>query len=794
MRPFLLALFIVSLSAADPLADIDRTFFPATTAGEINPTRPAAFTFTMVSPGSVAERGGLKVGDEMLAIQGREVWSQGEFNLLRYALPPSTYSLDLIVRRGGELTEVTLQGIDGSWRLGYASNGMRPGAGRRDRSDRLIALGARIDDEVAHAYGLFPLRAIAQLEAIQHETGGKDIPWLVNLLTTYRACVLGDWEAISEPVEIDNPLFARLDGFWRLVAERRHITELPIRFNSQAYGEPEWFMALYYPWPLGHLPEYGSLVDLPDHISDALIAVAERGAPPQGAEFNRAMQRAFRDLQDQLPGNAGNYLGYCAMALLDNRRHGGWPFRHEDVWKKKDRKAVRARIEAWVAEDEQPYHLIGHYGLAALAAMDGDSKRAEAAVTALTKRSPYLAWRACSTGSHAARMHNKHRLRTMFRQWNQQKIWNVSDTSIYRFLRDRSSRFNDATGGGGWLSDGVPGEAAVSSDLLARALQQAYFRPKSWGNSFGKLRDSMMEVSWNLASGYPDAGEEAVVAFSDMHKRVPDMPPIPVLAGLRHAAAGRFDLAEYHIEMAKAVYSQGNGGQFLELLEQLLGNIRSGTEGLNAEQIAAINKANITTLTEGGLTLTGRLLDGKRVGPWTATTATGHKAWKGMYFENQPNGLWQHFNADGDLLAQGWTKGKQALGPWKLYSQGEVRAEGLVSGGKAGALVPTGPWVGYHPNGKRAWQGGFVDGSPRDWWCWWDTNGQLLRWSHFDKKGREKALGVWSTEGTAQPIPEQTSGFPKELEAGLALKSQNVKKDDPQTKDPTPAPAGADDF
>ncbi|MBA3461854.1 MAG: hypothetical protein H0T46_17975 [Deltaproteobacteria bacterium] len=110
-----------------------------------------------------------------------------------------------------------------------------------------------------------------------------------------------------------------------------------------------------------------------------------------------------------------------------------------------------------------------------------------------------------------------------------------------------------------------------------------------------------------------------------------------------------------------------------------------------------------------------KVLDGERVvgkgamksgrGAWTSFYATGEKLAEGRYVANAPEGRWKMFHRSGNLAAEGVFDGGTRVGKWRFYYDTPAKAAMAVGRfGGDGSVI--GRWQHYDAEGKllaRTW-------------------------------------------------------------------------------------------
>lgn len=164
----------------------------------------------------------------------------------------------------------------------------------------------------------------------------------------------------------------------------------------------------------------------------------------------------------------------------------------------------------------------------------------------------------------------------------------------------------------------------------------------------------------------------------------------------------------------------------------------------------------------------GEYKDGMKIGEWVWYHPNGEMEQKGKFTKKgKPDGLWRwwydnkqlereetyvkgkeegdivEYFESGKLMTKGQFEEGMETGKWE-YDNGDYKEEGNYKNG-----VKDGLWIGYYDNGngKKAFEGSFVDGNPHGKHIYWYDNGQVKRegeyimgneegtWKHFNEDG-----------------------------------------------------------
>lgn len=327
-------------------ADWNDSFFGPSdvklTPAETQLFEQAGLRITYIDPKAPAGSADIRLGDHIVAFDGRTVWDDPEYYLVQWwgtQHPMAPIALTLI--RDHQIRTVTLKPVNAR-RVGFAIGQ------EREALDALLAEAKltydREQDPLSwRAWQQMPGRITAALlRWRQQQKGAVDFTWLRRLDEQYRALCRQDYAAAVHVAAFTAPTaeLSAYTGLLSRIAKRCAHEELAP--DAAALGTSPIALTLYYPWPLlvGPVAGPGVPADFATWIDKARLLPASNRHATDGSWVFGA------------PG-AGNtspdvewYLGTLRCAVLDPNRHGGWPFRHVCLSTPEKRQAIAAELDA----------------------------------------------------------------------------------------------------------------------------------------------------------------------------------------------------------------------------------------------------------------------------------------------------------------------------------------------------------------------------------------------------------------------------------------------------------------
>jgi hypothetical protein len=216
---------------------------------------PAAVVAAVVHD-SPAAAAGLAVGDRLLAVDGYRLHDQHELRLLRSAMSQGHDQETWTIVRDAKRMSLTISGL-----ASYGPSGatLADADDDADLSVRLAGLGTAVPDADAQELHWLPARirhAFSAWLAVHGEVRSlADAPWIAEWAATYLHVLRGEPVAPAAATAPDEFL-ARIDRFYRAVASAHAAGQLAN--DLDALGCDRWFFALYYPFPAGTVPAFGT--------------------------------------------------------------------------------------------------------------------------------------------------------------------------------------------------------------------------------------------------------------------------------------------------------------------------------------------------------------------------------------------------------------------------------------------------------------------------------------------------------------------------------------------------------
>lgn len=317
--------------AADEWADTCGPVDASALAAEARVIELTAPRVARINPGSAAQGMGLRVGDRLVGCDGLRIYGQGEWDLVRYNRPGPPGVMAVAVWRQGALLTLTTRSAEAVRRLG-ADFGDQPGL-----ENALTTLAAP-----ACGWQSFPRRdgaALLRWAATAPPTADRG--WITALAQLYAALAAQDWAAAARmEVQPPEPGLAALAAFYQRLARRHADGEQEP--DPQRLGQtPSWY-TIHYPYPTLVLPALGAFTHPDPAFMTGLAALRDDPADVRrdGAAAAEALERQADE----------SWYQFCVRkSLLDERNHGGWPYRYTDVWEDARRPGLIAGLRA-VAE------------------------------------------------------------------------------------------------------------------------------------------------------------------------------------------------------------------------------------------------------------------------------------------------------------------------------------------------------------------------------------------------------------------------------------------------------------
>lgn len=158
---------------------------------------------------------------------------------------------------------------------------------------------------------------------------------------------------------------------------------------------------------------------------------------------------------------------------------------------------------------------------------------------------------------------------------------------------------------------------------------------------------------------------------------------------------------------------------------------------------------------------------GKRKGNWTEYYASGEKMGMGPRNHTR-DGLWTFYGKDGQILGQYKFKGNDFMpNVCVVFEKGVKKEEGNCMSAlvkyepkedilKINPFLRSGEWKGYHPNGSKAWEGGFNLKMKQGKWKYYSEGGAVLSEGSYNM---DKKQGFWTETENGRTMTVEYDDF-----------------------------------
>lgn len=389
--------FLVDLGAVDDAAGRDPDLVAL-----------VAPRVTSVDDKLPAKAMGLKVGDRLIALDGIIAIGATEWELVRYR-HPTPDGLRIAVLRDYRIVHLQTDTVLPVRRVGFQFDHHLT-----EMTEALRRIGLAGPHDAVPVERFPPRAALALLRWHAHRQDGEPTAWIAELGLLFDDLIHQRWAAAAArpPVVVPDSAAAlqRLARFYRALAMRHAAGEQDI--DRSWHGERLLWFVIHYPYPVIRLPTPGDFTHPDPGFVEALSDIA---ALPSLQLLRRAAVDRLRPLDGE-----ENYDFRVRQSVIDPLRHGGWPFRHQEVYEGKTRPALVARLRRQAASDD-PQAVWSRY-LALQAGFvdaaergDGDALQAVSPEHAdIARRSPLLGHLAVVTLMASARMWDRQERRDRF--------------------------------------------------------------------------------------------------------------------------------------------------------------------------------------------------------------------------------------------------------------------------------------------------------------------------------------------------------------------------------------------
>lgn len=319
-------------------------------AAQVRLTCPVVVNVNRNGP---AERAGLRAGDVIVGLHGLRVVGSGEYGMVRWQHPDGERGMPLTVLRGSEV--LTLE--PKPWR--YRTMGFGFDEHPESLVGHLVARAGLPRDAGTDPFGFrawmqFPKRELlAILIWIGDGIGERDRSWLDALDRQHRALCAQDFAAAAAETVAGHP--AELDDLVRLYAAlaARH-AEGEIEPDPGRHGLDLISWVRLYPYPVITGPPIGALPPEMQPMGELMERLQRHPAWLGGDYDNRSWFLPGMGRGNEL---STRYMGSYGQALLDRKRHGGWPFRNHLLHQKESRDQMIAEFDAVQVPEDCRWYL-----------------------------------------------------------------------------------------------------------------------------------------------------------------------------------------------------------------------------------------------------------------------------------------------------------------------------------------------------------------------------------------------------------------------------------------------------
>ena len=601
----------------------------------------------------------------------------------------------------------------------------------------LAALGISGD---AASLDRIPGRVLAHLVA-----GGK-APWVATAVATWLAVEAGA-EVPPAGVPAADPFIARCEALWRTAADG---DPLP---DPWAWGVDPDFAALYLPYPAVPGPALGNFA-CTDQAFLKMVQDAVGQSPDASLPARR--QQAYRQV-DEGHGTT-RYLGQVKAAILDGDHHGGWPFRSRLIWEKPERLLVIEELRGMHARGGADQPLVA-LALIGPLVMENAGDELVTVVEQLRTVSPLLAWRAFVLAGRAAGRHPGGtqafaRLQDIDR--DRPFLIRPKRMAFYRLLLDRldlegRSMFADYD-----PVHGHPASLRADPAAVGLALSRWWDVEVEQGQERKVLVERLNHVAWWLAVDPRCIDAESARELADQ---------------LRHLQGRR--LHGFVLDTVAACAARG--GDFptaIRFQELAIANIRGDDHGFMARlalfrtQVPFAETEEFKLLPQrrereqwpdGTLKREGRrqIAGNQRFGWWRTFDEKGRLQEEQAWREDQPLGLVRRFHPNGGVQELGAYADGIKVGRWRTFdAAGRLLREEWWRGNKRDERTR---WsTVWHPDGKPAEAGPWLNNRQDGFWQAWRTNGTPASAGRYVQG---EPSGNWRTwDGAGKPVDRMLGG------------------------------------
>ena len=696
-----------------------------------------------VTAGLPAEQAGLRAGDRLLAIDGLRIHDQSELRLYQETLPYQAPQETWTVVREQELLEVVVSGLDANRNVGVRMIT----AEDQPTADKLLErCGIAVKAEDRALLQLMPGAVVHALQdwlAQQKPApAAAPAPWLAALCTLELQALRGE-TAIPAAVPVPVPLLASYDAFLRAVTAGRLQGDRDP--DLAAFGVDRFTAALWYPYSAAPALALGTPRLGHDELTRLLTALVDD--PAGSLDERRAAANPWTAFGAD--GSPDRFLGQVAASLLDDVRHGGWPFRSVLIANASTRAPIVEELQKRVAAKSEDADLAA-YALLGPLTMNGDVQGVLAAFAALRADSPYLAWRGARVVDFAAGRNGHEEVgKALEESLGHQPLLALPPCPrIYAYCLARSRWLRDQCDQADYSqAHGRPHIFRDRPDLLAAALgPDAAALDDQLGDGINEL-DTLNNLAWAVATDGCVLDPATAGAVGGEMRRLFGR---RLFYGYKDTVASCFARAgdtASAVRWESAAIGESAGriaGNELRNYQRRLAVYQSGqpfTE--HPAQLQPVRE----NFADGSMRNEGFTQNGKSSGHWLAHRPGGGLAIDGWMEDDKPCGLWKWIGANGKPERSGWAYQGQHIGSWlTFHANGELSSSGayLVMRGQEQRI---GLWEWRWDNGTLKEAGTFLRGRRSGHWRSWSADGTLE--SECDFANGAPVGGQWM--GSANP-------------------------------------------
>lgn len=637
---------------------------------------PSVAGIALVRPGMPAAALHLEAGDLAISTGGIRTTSQADF-VLAVRIAASRADNRGEYQRDGKTLPIRLPAFSAWGRWGI------------DLEDRPVGVPDGLAPTRVPAWTAMPVRV--RLAALRRIAAGGDRAWVDVLLNLRLAA--GDSTPPPDAVPaMPDAYLQRVADWWRACALAKGLPT-PCDDAGEAL-----FRAAHLAWPVESAPAAGK-PSTGDAATDAILLAMAGPKAPATDELKAAGSRLANGGLAKPTGEAGTYLGQCLAAVIDPDSHGGWPYRSWLVWEPAARAKVVAGLDA--VQDPALTQLVA-LGRIGPAVMDGDEKALLGALATLHQGSPWLAQRALRIACHAASMHRKTPWITGRLLASDNPVLTPAMRARLRWLAERGGDVDDVFGGAPGALDALP----ATWRHHAQWRQQA----QTGRNLAGALNHLVWGIATDPAGLDPDSAiplaRQLVLASADgvQHWQADTIAAAFARGGLKDDAVW-WELAALTLARS-ARMADKDRDTAVSGYSGRLATLRQGTaisDGVGPAAVAA------SAVLKTG-TAAGQASDGKQIGVWKTTTATGTVIEELGYRGGEPAGRWVARGPAGELRWSGWIDKGSRLGWWRIATADGGTTTGWYDGAEGG--IRCGWWRVYDAAGRLRSEGPCQNGVP----------------------------------------------------------------------------------